>query len=279
MADRLDALKQELETLRREFELYFMGHEKRIPAKKRDRLKRDIHRFDPGHDAVLRFKHKNLVQRWMVAERYWDRILRAIEEGRYERDVRKANLRESWRKKEKKPASPEAEKKATVRAKEVGDEAEAFMAALSGKKPSPPLRGAPVGGAPRAPMRGRPVGKDAPPVPMRGRPVAPPRGRTPSTPPRAPRPSGPPRPQGRPSPSGAPRPAPPREARRPEAPAPRRRPPTPPRPGRPAPPKSPSPPDRGGRPSAPPMRGRPLADPDERPLRVPLRGRPKTSDD
>ncbi len=97
MADPLNRLENELEALRRTFEQYFSGIEKKIPARERDRLKKQIRNFAPGNNAVLRFRHQNLVQRMTTIERYWERILRAIENGTYERDIRRANRKEQER--------------------------------------------------------------------------------------------------------------------------------------------------------------------------------------
>ena len=95
--DSLKELHAQLEVLRVEFERYFMGLERRMPSATRDRLVRQIRRFDSGNDAVLRFKHRNLVQRLMVLEQYWNRTMRAMEAGTYSRDVARADFRATRR--------------------------------------------------------------------------------------------------------------------------------------------------------------------------------------
>ena len=80
--DSLKELHAQLEVLRVEFERYFMGLERRMPSATRDRLVRQIRRFDSGNDAVLRFKHRNLVQRLMVLEQYWNRTMRVRKPAR-----------------------------------------------------------------------------------------------------------------------------------------------------------------------------------------------------
>lgn len=240
--EELDALHARLEEVRREFERYFLGLERRLPAKMREDIGREIRRFRaPRKDTVAKFKHANLMQRLMTVERYWDRILRQIEDGTYERDLKKADRHMAERQKQAEAADEQTQRAAKAKAREVGDEAAAFLASLGAGSPpkGPPpvsLRGTPVGEPPPAPMRGAPKAPPAP--PMRGAPV-----NAPPTPPRGAPPSVPPPPL-----RGTPISAPPRPA--------------PPPPSRPAPP-----------PPAPPMRGTPKAPP------IPMRGRPVRTED
>ena len=112
MSKTLDKMMAELEQLRRQFELYFMGIEKRQPIREREQVSRRIKGFQPGNNTVERFRAQGLQQRLMTLERYWNRTLKAIEEGRYERDIRKADYRES--KREKKPGISPARLTSTV---------------------------------------------------------------------------------------------------------------------------------------------------------------------
>lgn len=253
--EELDALHARLEEVRREFERYFLGLERRLPAKIREEIGRDIRRFRaPRKDTVARFKHANLMQRLLTVERYWDRILRQIEDGTYERDLKKADRHLAERQKQAEGPDEATQHAAKAKAREVGDEAAAFLASLGagGAPKGPPpvsLRGTPVGEPPPAPLRGAPKAPPAP--PLRGAPVS-----GPATPPRGVPPSPPPPLR------GTPVSAPPPPLRGTPVSAPAR--PAPPPPSRPAPPPPPAPPLRGT-PKAPPipMRGRPVRTEDE----------------
>ena len=92
-ADRIAALKTRLEQVRLLYERYFAGLEKRMPIRERESIARDIRRFLPGNDAVARFQHRNLVQRLVVLEQYWGRLIRAIESGTLKRELARADYR------------------------------------------------------------------------------------------------------------------------------------------------------------------------------------------
>ena len=132
-----------------------MGSEKRLPARERSEISSAIRRFLPGQDAVTRFKHQNLMQRLMTLERYWERTLKAIEQGRYERDVFKADYRQH------KKVQPSVETAAPVReGHEAGAAAEAFLASLDkagADMPSISIRGVSKSGSamPKIEQRGQ----------------------------------------------------------------------------------------------------------------------------
>ncbi len=85
-----------LKQLKNEFDQYFLGTRKREPyllkneVAKMMTLYANIRIQNTGH----RFKFNNLRARYFSLKRHWDLTLRKIEEGRYERHVFKANLRE-----------------------------------------------------------------------------------------------------------------------------------------------------------------------------------------
>ena len=91
--DELATLRGKLEALKHLMERYFMGLDKRLPFKERAQISKEIRAFQPTNDSVSRFKHQNLMQRLMTLERYWQRTIKAIDEGRYHRDVFKADFR------------------------------------------------------------------------------------------------------------------------------------------------------------------------------------------
>ncbi|MEZ4470659.1 MAG: hypothetical protein R3F60_07650 [bacterium] len=166
MTDPISGLEAELEAARREFERYFLGLEKRLPARTRDEIARRIRQFEPGRDAVVRFRYLNLMQRHNVLEQYWARTLRQIEEGTYIRDIRRADFREARREEPAEPVEPARQEVAARKAAEVGDAAADFLASLGA-----PMRGAPRA-APAAPLRGAPVSRDPPSSPSRAPAIA-----------------------------------------------------------------------------------------------------------
>ena len=141
--DPLIELEKRLTALKVEFERYFMGLEKRWPARERDVLKRDIRRFEPPANSVIKFRYQNLQQRHITLDRYWERILRAIENGTYQRDVFKADFRASRTSESPTQSTrqtPEQTRRSTEKAKAVGDEAQAFLDRLGGgEKESAPV--------------------------------------------------------------------------------------------------------------------------------------------
>jgi hypothetical protein len=239
---RITELEHRLEKLRIQFEQHFLGNERMPPVAERDKFARDLRALDPTKLAsVPRFRLANLNFRLTTFDTYWQKNLRAIEEGTYARDKFKADLHERVRRERTNGAAvaprTEADERASrARTAAVADEAEAFLAAL-GAPPtaaSPATTGPPPGpalglrGVPVAPSRGTPVSPTPAPLapPMRGAPLAPP-----------------------PTPTPAP------------APAMRGAPVAPP----PTPAPAPAPPMRGAPvapPPASPMRGRPVGTPD-----------------
>lgn len=71
------------------YEQYFMGIERFEPAKERQilalRLRRLVATYIPQTD--VRYRLQNLNSRFQSYSAYWDRILRLIEEGRYQRQL------------------------------------------------------------------------------------------------------------------------------------------------------------------------------------------------
>lgn len=89
----LGEIELALKELEISFEQYFAGVEKRAPVKEREDLGRRLLRFANRRiiQTDLRFRYQNLATRYHQYCGYWDRILRLIDEGRYERHVAKAN--------------------------------------------------------------------------------------------------------------------------------------------------------------------------------------------
>lgn len=85
----LNQVEQGIRDLEVAYEHYFSGIEKRSPEQKRQEISRVFRKlltaYIPQND--LKFKLKTLSSRFQSYCGYWDRILRQIDEGRYERHV------------------------------------------------------------------------------------------------------------------------------------------------------------------------------------------------
>ena len=87
ITELLNQLEHDLKTLEIAYEKYFLGTEKRAPEKDRQkftlRMRKMITHYIPQTD--LRYKLQSTSSRFNSYCGYWDRILRLIDEGRYER--------------------------------------------------------------------------------------------------------------------------------------------------------------------------------------------------
>jgi hypothetical protein len=94
VAKDLDELARELEHLKGLYEQYFLGLERKEPVKLRAKVVGLIRKYagSPIQNARIKFRYQQLVSRYNTYTLYWDRVLREIEEGRYQRDVFRARL-------------------------------------------------------------------------------------------------------------------------------------------------------------------------------------------
>lgn len=98
-ADELEreahAVEEELEALKARYDLYFLGIERREPARWRDELKKKVARLKVAftRNTGVKFKIQSLHARFLSYERMWLRSAREKEEGTYRRDLFKARLR------------------------------------------------------------------------------------------------------------------------------------------------------------------------------------------
>ncbi|MEZ4846141.1 MAG: MXAN_5187 C-terminal domain-containing protein [Bdellovibrionota bacterium] len=96
----IQELARQLENLRKTYEQYFLGLVREEP----EQLRKDVkalmqkHTGTPIQNASIKFQLQQSIARYNTFSTYWDRILREIEEGKYKRDVFKANLHEKERK-------------------------------------------------------------------------------------------------------------------------------------------------------------------------------------
>jgi len=96
VVEDLQLLDVKLKMLKNEYEQYFMGSRKREPSLLRGEVQKMVSYYAnvPIRNTGYRFKFNNLRARFFAFRRHWDRILREIEEGRYERHLFQAKLRE-----------------------------------------------------------------------------------------------------------------------------------------------------------------------------------------
>ena len=84
-------MEQDLKDLQIRFEQYFAGVEKREPMREREELSRRLRLLSNRRiiQTDLRFRHQALLARFHSYASHWDRILRLIDEGKYERHLAK----------------------------------------------------------------------------------------------------------------------------------------------------------------------------------------------
>lgn len=99
-------LEEALEVLKVRYEQWFMGLERREPAREREEMKRAVARIKTTftRNTGLRFRIQSLHARFISYERMWQRSAREKEEGTYRRDVLRA--RRSAERVAKSAASP-----------------------------------------------------------------------------------------------------------------------------------------------------------------------------
>ena len=84
----LSTFRERVEALRTKYDRYFMGLERIPPEKIRSELERDLRnsKLESSHKTAVKFRFNNIRQRMNTYARYWDRIMRMIEEGRFKRE-------------------------------------------------------------------------------------------------------------------------------------------------------------------------------------------------
>lgn len=92
-------LVRALDNLKKVYEQYFLGLVREEPIKLRNEVKALLqkHNGTPIRNASLKFMLQQCVAKYNTYSVYWDRVLRQMEEGTYQRDVFKAKLHEKER--------------------------------------------------------------------------------------------------------------------------------------------------------------------------------------
>lgn len=83
----LDLLDTKINRLRADYEQYFMKTLKKEPTALRDEIDRLIFKYSNQqiNNTSLRFRYSTLASKYTSYKQFWNRILRQIEEGTYER--------------------------------------------------------------------------------------------------------------------------------------------------------------------------------------------------
>ncbi len=97
--DDLHLLEIKIKQCKMEYDQYFMGARPREPQMTRGEVQKLVVRYSnvPIPNTALRFRFNNLVSRYHAFKRQWDAILKRIDDGTYERQVFRANLRDRER--------------------------------------------------------------------------------------------------------------------------------------------------------------------------------------
>lgn len=133
LQEAVDTLEKEMNELRAQYELYFMGVERIEPIIARDNVRAKLRRLREvtTTNTSLKFKIQMLQARIVSLESYWGRINRQREAGTYKRDLDKVKRREA-------ELAAEAAKKAKAAAVAAGNAPESDIAATSSATPAAP---------------------------------------------------------------------------------------------------------------------------------------------
>lgn len=106
--EEVDALDADVERLKTLYQQYFLGSLKLEPSVLRKQCYRRVlqARPDKVRNTGLRFRLRNLLQKWNGYQTYWNRILQQMEAGTYERDLDRARRRQRGRSEERTSAGP-----------------------------------------------------------------------------------------------------------------------------------------------------------------------------
>ena len=95
--EELRILEHKLNTLKLDYERYFLGTRPREPVMARQEVQKIVTVWanTPIQNTAVRFKFNSINARYQAMKRQWDNVLRQMEAGTYKRDVFKANIRSS----------------------------------------------------------------------------------------------------------------------------------------------------------------------------------------
>lgn len=93
--EELSNLERDIQKLKVDYELYFMGDAKRPPEKLRYQVNKILVKLTNSHHANTqhKFRINSLMSRFNAFTRLWDRTMLQIEQGTYKPDQFKADMR------------------------------------------------------------------------------------------------------------------------------------------------------------------------------------------
>lgn len=111
-AAEIEAQEKKLEELKRTFDLYFMGLEKKPPFEEREAFLKTLGRLRTDAikwKLVERYRVNTLYQKYTTYGRLWDRTLKQIEDGTWKRDKLKVHLRKKREEEQQQQQQPAPE--------------------------------------------------------------------------------------------------------------------------------------------------------------------------
>lgn len=92
--ENLEELDKKIEDLRKNYEAYFQGMNRIPPERDFQQIQHTIRRYKEEYivNTAIKFRLSTLIAKFQAYSRYWARVMREIEEGRYVRDRFKAEL-------------------------------------------------------------------------------------------------------------------------------------------------------------------------------------------
>jgi hypothetical protein len=98
-AEEIQLLEARLNELRVAYEKYFAGVEKLEPARLRDEVQRMVRKAGTLYisNTGLKFKRDSVIAQFNTLTQHWNRILKQIEDGTYQRDIFRMRLKDRER--------------------------------------------------------------------------------------------------------------------------------------------------------------------------------------
>lgn len=90
----INRLENMIESLKKKYELYFFGLEKKPPTSEREQVERKLRELLGAFitNTGQRYRLQSVSAKYNSYARYWDRILQQIEEGTYQRELLKRKI-------------------------------------------------------------------------------------------------------------------------------------------------------------------------------------------
>jgi hypothetical protein len=146
--EEIQQLEARLNELRVAYEKYFAGVEKLEPIRLRNEVQKIVRRTGTFFitNTGLKFKRDSLIAQFNTLTQYWNRVLKQIEDGTYQRDIFKMRLKDRERgAAAPQTPSPRTTPEATVPAANAGKDGAESPPNAPGKTPAagPPAKSSP----------------------------------------------------------------------------------------------------------------------------------------